>query len=328
MADEARTVKLVDLPMVSRLLERTVPLDSEMACTGTLDLGTAALVSRFLLPQRSVCTLLARRGGTQVVGQFRVGQQPQRARIVAIAPGLEPRADNSAWLALLDAMTAAAGQRGAHLLSAEVDEHQALFETMRIAGFSIYARQEIWQRRPEEVPRLMMDAVELTVEQERDTQGIQLLYGNIVPRLVQPVAEPPAHSVGLVYRKHERVEGHVAVSEGRKGIYLSPCLHPDVFSEASAILAAAIDHAHRSRARVPVYVAVRRYQDWLEDALVDLGFVPWTRQAVMLRHIAAGVRQTAFAPLARGLEAVPGSLKPPATPAVQDGAFDPFGKEE
>ena len=328
MADEARPVKLVDLPMVSRLLERTVPLDSEMACTGTLDLGTAALVSRFLLPQRSVCTLLARRGETQVVGQFRVGQQPQRARIVAVAPGLEPRADNSAWLALLDAMTAAAGQRGAHLLSAEVDEHQALFETMRIAGFSIYARQEIWQRRPEEVPRLMMDAVDLTVAQERDTQGIQLLYGNIVPRLVQPVAEPPAHSVGLVYRKQERVEGHVAVSEGRKGIYLSPCLHPDVFSEAAAILAAAIDHARRSSARVPVYVAVRRYQDWLEDALVDLGFVPWTRQAVMLRHIAAGVRQTAFAPLARGLEAVPGSLKPPATPAVQDGAFDPFAKEE
>jgi len=326
MSDEG-PVRLVDLPLVTRLLERTVPLDSEMACTGRLDLRTAALVSRFLLPQRSVCTLLARRGGTQVVGQFRT-DQPQRARIVAIAPGLEPRADNSAWLALLDAMTAAAGQRGAHLLSAEVDEHQALFETMRIAGFSIYARQEIWQRRPEEVPRLTVDAVELSVEQERDTHGIQLLYGNIVPRLVQPVATPPAHSVGLVYRKQERVEGHVAVSEGRSGIYLTPCLHPDVFSEAPAILVAAIEHARRSSARLPVYVAVRRYQDWLEDALVDLGFVPWTRQAVMLRHLTAGVRQPAFAPLARRLETVPGSLKPPASPAWQDGLPDPFGSEE
>ncbi len=327
MADAARPVKLVDLPMVSRLLESTVPLDSEMACTGTLDLGTAALVSRFLLPQRSVCTLLARRAGTQVVGQFRTNE-PQRARIVAIAPGLEPREDNSAWLALLDAMTVAAGQRGAHLLSAEVDEHQALFETMRVAGFSIYARQEIWQRRPEEVPRLMMDSVELTVEQGRDAQGIQLLYGNIVPRLVQPVALPPAHSLGLVYRKQERVEGHVAVSQGRNGIYLMPCLHPDVFSEAAAILSAAIDHAQRSRERLPVYVAVRRYQDWLEDALVDLGFVPWTRQAVMLRHLTAGVRQPAFAPLARGLEAVPGSLKPPASPALPERPWDIFDKED
>ena len=298
-----------------------------MACTGTLDLGTAALVSRFLLPQRSVCTLLARRRGIQVVGQFRMGRA-QRARIVALAPGLEPGGDNSAWLALLDAMTAAAGQRGAHLLSAEVDEHQALFETMRVAGFSIYARQEIWQRRPEDAPHLMVDAVDLIVEQPRDAQGIQLLYGNVVPRLVQPVAEPPAHSVGLVYRKQERVEGHVAVSEGRGGIFLSPCLHPDVFSEAPAILAAAIEHARHSGARVPVYVAVRRYQDWLEDALVDLGFVPWTRQAVMLRHIAAGVRHPAFASPARGLEAVPGSLKPPASPALQDASLSPPGCEE
>jgi len=79
MTHEARPVKLVDLPMVSRLLERTVSLDSEMACTGTLDLGTAALVSRFLLPHRNVCTLLARRTGAQVIGQFRT-DQPQRAR--------------------------------------------------------------------------------------------------------------------------------------------------------------------------------------------------------------------------------------------------------
>ena len=326
MTDEG-PVRLVDLPLVTRLLESALPLDSEMACTGTLDLRTAALVSRFLLPQRSVCTLLARRGETQVVGQFRMNQA-QRARIVAIAPGLAPRADNSAWLALLDAMTAAAGRRGAQLLSAEVDEHEALFETMRIAGFSIYARQEIWQRQPEEMPRLTMDAVDLTVEQARDAHGIQLLVGNIVPRLVQPIAAPSAQSVGLVYRKQERVEGYVAVSEGRNGIYLMPCLHPDVFSEAAAILAAAIDHARRSSARVPVYVAVRRYQDWLEDALVDLGFVPWTRQAVMLRHIAAGVRQPAFASLARSLEAVPGSLKPPASPVLRDGLLRPFGKEE
>ncbi len=326
MAHEARPVKLVDLPMVSRLLERTVPLDSEMACTGTLDLGTAALVSRFLLPHRNSCTLLARRTGAQVIGQFRT-DQPQRARVVAVAPGHEPRADNSAWLALLDAMTVAAGRRGAHFLSAEVDEHEALFETMRVAGFSIYARQEIWLRRPDEVPRLMMDAVELSEEQAHDAHGIQLLYGNIVPRLVQPVATPPAHSIGLVYRKQERVEGHVAVSQGRNGVYLTPCLHPDVFSEAAAILSAAIDHVRRPRARLPVYVAVRRYQDWLEDALVDLGFVPWTRQAVMLRHLTAGVRQPAFAPLARSLKAVPGSIKPPAAPALTDRPWDPFDKE-
>jgi hypothetical protein len=90
-----------------------------------------------------------------------------------------------------------------------------------------------------------------------------------------------------------------------------PYLHPDVFSEAAAILAAAIDQASRSHQRVPVYVSVRRYQDWLEDALVDLGFEPSTRQAVMVRHIAAGVRQAGFAPLSHKLESAPNPIKPP-----------------
>ena len=43
-----------------------------------------------------------------------------------------------------------AGRRGAHMLSAEVDENAPLFKTMRQASYAIYARQEIWRRDPEE----------------------------------------------------------------------------------------------------------------------------------------------------------------------------------
>jgi hypothetical protein len=238
-------------------------------------------------------------------------QDRHQAHILYVAPNLNYDQDNSAWLHVLDALAAEAGRRGAHMLTAEVDEDLSLFETMRVAGFSIYARQEIWQHAPGELPELPVDKVDLTEEVEADAHGIHNLYCNIVPRLVQQVASPPSHSNGLVYRKNERVEGYIAVSEGRAGIYLMPYLHPDVFSEAAAILAAAIEQTRRSHERVPVYVSVRRYQDWLEDALVDLGFEPWTRQAVMVRHITAGVRQAAFAPLSAQLEAVPTPLKPP-----------------
>ncbi len=309
MQSSARSVKLVDIPLVTRLLDSGVMLDSGLAYTGSIDLSSAALLSSFLLPQRSSHSVLACAGKQHVVGQFRLHQNPQQARMVYVAPDLPYDTDNSAWLRVLDAMTAAAGRRGAHMLTAEVDEHLALFETMRVAGFSIYARQEIWQHSPGEIPQLRMDEVDLTEETEADAQGIQLLYRNIVPRLVQQVAAPPNHSSGLVYRKNERVEGYIAVTEGRAGIYLMPYLHPDIFSEAAAILAAAIQQASRSPLRVPVYVSVRRYQDWLEDALIDLGFEPWVRQAVMVRHITAGVRQADFAPLGQALEVVP--LKPP-----------------
>jgi hypothetical protein len=76
------------------------------------------------------------------------------------------------------------------------------------------------------------------------------------------------------------------------------------------ILASAIALADRS-SKVPVYVRVRRYQDWLDDALGDMGFEICARQAVMVKHITAGIRSASFAPLTRKLEAVPSPAKPP-----------------
>src|SRR5690606_20638810 len=140
-----------------------------------------------------------------------------QAHITYIAPCLEDEQDDTAWLHVLDAMAAEAGRRGAHMLTAEVDEDLTLFETMRVAGFSIYARQEIWLHMPGELPQLPVDKVDLGEETDSDAHGIQLLYSNIVPRLVQQVAAPPSRSSGLVYRKHDRVEGYIAVSEGRAG---------------------------------------------------------------------------------------------------------------
>ena len=309
-AQGARSVKLVDIPLINRLLEDGIMLDSDLAYTGNLDMSSASVLSSFLLPQRSSHTILAYASKQHVVGQFRMRHVPHQARIVYIAPDLDYDQDNSAWLNILDAMTAEAGRLGAHMLTAEVDEHLPLFETMRVAGFSTYSRQEIWRRLPGDLPQFPVDRVELTEECEADAHGIQLLYSNIVPRLVQQIAEPPSSSHGLVYRKNERLEGYIAVTEGRAGIYLMPYLHPDIFSEASAILTAAIEQASRHQ-RVPVYVSVRRYQDWLEDALVDVGFEPGVRQAVMVRHITAGVRQASFAPLSRGLEVIPSPIKPP-----------------
>jgi hypothetical protein len=303
-----RTVKLVDIPLVKRLAEKGTLLDSELGYTRSPHGPNSALFSSFFLPQRGLCTLVARSKKQHVVGQFRIKGDDPNARIIYIAPHLDYDKDDTAWLHLLDAMATEAGKRGAHSLIAEVDEYLPLFQTMRISGFAVYARQEIWHRMPDDLPPV--DPVELTEESESDAHGIQLLYTNIVPRLVQQIAVPPSHSQGLVYRRKDRVEGYIAVSEGKCGIYLMPYLHPDVYSEAPSIIAAAISYCNRAD-KVPVYACLRRYQDWLEEPLVDLGFEPHTRQAVMVRHISAGVRQAAFAPLSQKLEAIPAPIKPP-----------------
>ena len=99
---------------------------------------------------------------------------------------------------------------------------------------------------------------------------------------------------------------------GQIGRVIGLDLHPDVFSEATAILAGAVA-AMKGATKVPIYMCVRRYQDWLEEALTDLGFDICARQAFMVRHIAAGVRYAAFEPLAKKLEAIP--VRPPTTQA-------------
>ncbi len=308
---ETRAVTLVDIPLVRRLTESGTVLDSELYYTHD-SLQQSPRLFTLLLPYRGVHTMVTRLDKQQVVGQFRLRQDAAYAHIAYIAPALEADAEDTAWLHVLDAMAAEAGRRGAHMLTAEVDENEPLFKTMRIASYAIYARQEIWQCLPEDgIADVGLEPIEVQPTTEADLSGIQLLFGNIVPRLVQPITELPAEGEGFVYRKDERVEGYIGVIEGKTGVYLIPHLHPDVFSDAAAILAAVIHRIERCD-RLPVYVRVRRYQDWLDDALRELGFELHARQAVMVKHIAAGVRSAAFAPLSQTLETVPNSIKPPS----------------
>ena len=311
---QTRSVMLVDLPLVRRLCDKGILLDSELAYTRAAGGPQSAILSSIILPQRNLQTLISKCDKQGVIGQFRLKPDDQLAQIITIAPALEEEtADNTVWLHAIDAMTSAAGKRGAHMITAEIDERSAMFTTLRKAGFAVYARQEIWRREPGAALPPDADPALLTDETDADVMDIQLLYSNIVPRLVQPFAVPSADSEGLVYRQGGRVLGYIALSEGKYGVYIMPFLHPDIlFSEASAIIAAAIARTAKAE-KLPVYVCVRRYQDWLEDGLAVLGFAPVSQQAVMVRHIAAGVRHPVFAPIAHTLEVIPSTMRPPTS---------------
>ncbi len=306
---DTRSAWLVDIPLVKRITERGVVLDSELYFTRNGEGPQSALFSSLFQRQRGLYTMIARGENQQVVGQFRL--KNQHAHAVYIAPPLEEDGDDTLWLHCLDAMAAEAGKRGAHTLIAEIDENSRLFKTLRTASFAIYARQEIWHHAAGDYT-LPFDVEPALLDEAEDDDGheIMLLYSNIVPRLIQQIAGMPGNGNGLVYRRDGRVEGYIAVAEGKNGIYLMPHLHPDVFSEATAILAGAIALMKRA-SKVPIFMCVRRYQDWLEEALTELGFDICARQAFMVRHIAAGVRHAAFEPLAKKLEAMP--VRPPTT---------------
>jgi hypothetical protein len=319
---DTRSAWLVDIPLVKRITEKGVVLDSELYFTRNGDGPQNALFSSLFQRQRGLYTMIARADSEQIVGQFQL-KSNQHAHAVYIAPQLEEDGDDTLWLHCLDAMAAEAGKRGAHTLIAEIDENSPMFKTLRTASFAIYARQEIWHHAAGEYTLPFdVEPASLDEAEEGDGHEITLLYCNIVPRLIQQIAGIPGNGNGLVYRKDGRVEGYIGVAEGKNGIYMMPHLHPDVFSEATAILAGAITSMKRA-SKTPIYMCVRRYQDWLEEALTELGFDICARQAFMVRHIAAGVRHAAFEPLAKKLDAIP--VRPPTTqvePVIETGLWE------
>lgn len=288
---DTHAMKLLDLPLTLRLKQNAIVLNSELGLIEDARGQYSALLSNIVFP-RGLHTLLAHVDGKDVVGQFRYRQGEANAHLVYLAPTLLEADSDTIWLHMLDSMAEQAGGGGAQTLVGEVDLNHRLFETMRQAGYAVYSRQVVWQRGPiaDDLPP---SPLTVRPENEDDEIGIAALLGCTIPRIMQSVMEPSADMQGLVYRRDGQVEAYLAYSEGKHGVYLMPFVHPEVLSEAPDILAAAVQQIDRCR-KLPVYICVRGYQGWLENAARDLGFAPLLEQAVMVKHLTAGVRQASF----------------------------------
>jgi hypothetical protein len=304
---DAHAIKLLDLPLMLRLKQNAIVLHSELGLTEDARGQSSALLSSIVFA-RGLHTLVAHLDEKNVVGQFRYRQGEANAHIVYLAPTLAEDEDDAIWLHMLDAMAEQAGKNGAQTLVGEVELSHRLFETMRQAGYAVYSRQVIWRRGPLAAGR-PTSGLTVSAETEDDKTGVAALLGCTIPRILHTVMEPSTDMAGLVYRKEGRVEAYLAFSEGKHGVYVMPYLHPEVLSDAPDIVAAALLQIDRCR-KLPICVCVRGYQGWLENAMLDLGFDPWLEQAVMVKHLTAGVRQTSFESVKL---ATSGGQKPAAT---------------
>ncbi|MBN1966118.1 MAG: hypothetical protein JW910_15825 [Anaerolineae bacterium] len=299
---EARVFHLSDLPLVMRLKSRGISLDSESYLARGLHTMEDAALSRLPLGDFGTPTVVARYGAAQVFGQFRHQVGDSHAHIVFIAPALVngyTDAQESAWLHLLDALAVAAAEHGAQTIHADVDENSVVFAVLRHAGYAPYASQDIWMRGPippTSGPEPAADAaLHLRPARDADVPALAALHTHTVPQLARQ-ADPPPLAQGLVYFHDGKACAYVAVSAGNRGIYLRPYLHADYQQIARPLLEAALALIPQA-ARVPVFVCVRNYQDWLGSALAEAGFSPWARQTVLVRHTTVRVRKPAFATL-------------------------------
>ena len=288
---DTHAMKLLDLPLTLRLKQNAIILHSELGLIEDARGQYSALLSNIVFP-RGLHTLLAHVDNKDVVGQFRYRQGEANAHLVYLAPTLAESEGDTIWLHMLDSMAEQAGRSGAQTLVGEVDLKHRLFETMRQAGYAVYSRQVVWQRGPL-AGGVARSTLTVTLENQDDEIGIAALLGCTIPRIMQSVMGPSSDMQGLVYRRDGQVEAYLAWSEGKHGVYLLPFVHPEVLSEAPDILAAAMHSIDRCR-KLPIYICVRGYQGWLENAARDLGFAPMLEQAVMVKHLTAGVRQASF----------------------------------
>ncbi len=301
---DTRACTLVDVPLIRRISERAVVLDTEIGYTRDLHGPNGAMLSGVLLPHRHIFTLMGRSDREQVVGQFRIAAQENVAHIVYLAPGLRTTDDDTVWLHLLDAMAREAGRQHASVLVGEVDEDSLLFETMRYSGFAVYARQHVWRRLPGHYPAPTDEAFTITESRETDIGAIQGLMARLVPSMLHHVIIPHNLTGGWVYKQDDRVMAYIGVSTGRQGIYLMPYINPDIAELVAGILHTLIQNLQGTD-KLPVYIRVRRYQDWITSALDTLQFEAGPPQALMVRHIKALVRQSRFKLAQAALKIVP-----------------------
>jgi hypothetical protein len=321
-----RSFTLRDLALVHRLSEYLVPLHTESALTHNPHPVRDALVS---MVSGDYPTLVWKSADREAAGfiQLQVPAESSHARIFFL--GATPEAANlgddvskngepsglneAVWLSLLDQAVSEVGRRGIHTLVAEVGETGAELPVLRRAGFAVYTRQDIWVMEGAPEPQALQRKL-LRPRQAADDWDIQLLYANIVPRLVQSVEPLPPLSYGesWVLREEGELMAFIHLYKGSLSSWLRLFIHPHAEAAVDEIVLAAVQVA-RPTVTQPVFCCVRRYQSWLQGPLHRVGFSLWGSQAVMVKHTVKHQRK----PVAEITAVLEGQGIPASAPIVQ-----------
>jgi hypothetical protein len=300
-----------DLALLQSYRNQSVYLDSALLLTRGPLVMPGAVVS-FLAPGVGVFTAMIAANGKAdrpLIGQIIHQAGSPFAYLTFLAPDASLAAPK--LNELIDYLIAAAGERGALRLLADVDDHAETYEALRQANFSTYARQRVWEYAGQAPGREESSCWRRSTRQ--DALAIRLLYNNLVPGLVQQIEPyPPAQiSHGMVFQNNNDLLAYVEMRSGRRGVWVHPFFHPGA-EDVSVCLASLFQTLER-RYRRPLYICVRSYQSWLEPVIEELGAQPGPRQAVMVRHL-VGLQKVARPVTAPVLE---GGRAEPTAPIVQ-----------
>ena len=284
-----RPLDLLDIPIISRYRNDVLTLDSTRALTRGHPLGAMGLLA-YVNPARHLYSAIANGGESALLGGVIHSRGETFAKLLYLAPS--SHLDDRQLPDLIEHLAIQAGEWKAFHVMAEVDETSEVFPALRMAGFSVYAWQKLWDvsliEKAGTTPyRETSQRSGWRRVQSVDLPVVQSLHYQIVPPLLHPVEPAPNRVAGFVHS--ENMKCYASVTSGIYGIVLTPLIHPDehhVGEKIAALVASLLDRGGR-----PVYLNVRSYQTWLEPALQDLGAQASPRQAVMVKHLARLIKE-------------------------------------
>ena len=282
MAVTVRPTDWRDLRILHRNRAKGLCLDTALRLTRGGSFAPGVLLSYFSTVT-NVFTWICpgNRGEQSILGQFAYAAESPFARLTFLAP--EDALESPGTINLLEQLARQAGEHGVFNLLAEVEEQSSAFESLRKAGFVVYARQCVWALKESE--EKFQVEIPWKTATKQDALPVQSLYHNVVPGLVQQVEPLPNKNIqGLVCHNNGELLGYIDLKFGPRGIWAQPFIHPDV-SNADARLRDMFANIPNRRSR-PVYFCVRTYQSWLEPALKAINAEPGPLQAVMVKRLA------------------------------------------
>lgn len=273
-----RPLDILDIPILARYRNDVLTLDNARALTRGHPLGAMGLLA-YVNPARHIYAAVANGTSDVLLGGIIHTRGETYAKLLYLAPG--SRLTNPELTALIEHLSVEAGNWKAFHVLAEVTESSDAFPALRMAGFSVYAWQRMW-----DVSHIQKTEAGLRSGWERmksvDLPAVQSLHYQIVPPLLHPIEPAPNREIGFVFS--ESMKCHVSVTAGAYGIVLTPLVHPEE-KNVSEKLAGLVNNLPDRNGR-PVYLCVRSYQTWLDPTLEDLGASVAPRQAVMVKHLA------------------------------------------